>query len=174
MEQKAYKPEQIATKELKSHKDLKRKKSIGPVDKPNATFVKAKKQMKIFRDALNRIHEKEEVMKSWQIRHIFRLYKEMGMKDKWSNERGITLASNPNTENISRDKRQRIRRNEKESNMTIYRSNRNSNLHIQIRNLEPKRKRKKFNYRRYSIQHRKWLWTYHREPQQQNSRKEED
>ena len=79
-----------------SHKKLKRKKSLGPDDIPNETFIEANKKTRdIFREAFNRIHVKDEIPKSWQLGHILRLYKGKGTKGKCSNERGITLASNP-------------------------------------------------------------------------------
>ena len=89
--------ENITHKELnKAIKKLKRKKSLGPDEIPNETFIEANKETReIFRTALNRIHEKEEIPESWQLGHILRLYKGKGIKGKCSNERGITLASNP-------------------------------------------------------------------------------
>ena len=79
-----------------SHKiKLKRKKSLGPDDIPNETFIEANKKTRdIFREAFNITHVKEDIPKSWQIGHILRLNKGKGTKGKCSNERGITLASN--------------------------------------------------------------------------------
>ena len=96
-EQTKEEPEQITPKELGiAIKKLKSKKSLGPDDIPNETFIEANKKTRdIFREAFNRINVKEEIPKSWQICHILRLYKGKGTKGKCSNERGITLASNP-------------------------------------------------------------------------------
>ena len=96
-DQQEKKTENITYKELnKVIKKLKRKKSLGPDEIPNETFIEANKDTReIFRSALNRIHEKEEIPESWQLGHILRLYKGKGIKGKCSNERGITLASNP-------------------------------------------------------------------------------
>ena len=90
------KSENITDKKLnKAIKKLKRKKSLGPDEIPNETFIEANKDTReIFRTALNRIHE-EEIPESWQLGHILRLYKGKGIKGKCSTERGITLASNP-------------------------------------------------------------------------------
>ena len=96
-DQQEKKTENITYKELnKVIKKLKRKKSLGPDEIPNETFIEANKNTReIFRSALNRIHEKVEIPESWQLGHILRLYKGKGIKGKCSNERGITLASNP-------------------------------------------------------------------------------
>ena len=96
-DQQEKKIENITYKELnKVIKKLKRKKSLGPDKIPNETFIEPNKDTReIFRSALNRIHEKEEIPESWQLGHILRLYKGKGIKGKCSNERGITLASNP-------------------------------------------------------------------------------
>ena len=96
-DQQEKKTENITYKELnKAIKKLKRKKSLGTDEIPNETFIEANKDTReMFRTALNRIHEKEEIPESWQLGHIRRLYKGKGIKGKCSNERGITLASNP-------------------------------------------------------------------------------
>ena len=67
-EQTKEEPEQITPKELGiAIKKLKSKKSLGPDDIPNETFIEANKKTRdIFREAFNRIHVKEEIPKSWQ------------------------------------------------------------------------------------------------------------
>ena len=96
-DQREKKTENITYKELnKAIKKLKRKNSLGPDEIPNETFIEANKDTReIFRTALNRIHEEEDIPESWQLGHILRPYKGKGIKGKCSNERGITLASNP-------------------------------------------------------------------------------
>ena len=96
-EQTTEEPEHISPKEIGTViKTLKRKKSLGPDDIPNETFIEANKKTRdIFREAFNRIHVKEEIPESWQVGHILRLYKGKGTKGKCSSERGITLAKQP-------------------------------------------------------------------------------
>ena len=80
-DQQEKKTENITYKELnKALKKLKRKKSLGPDEIPNETFIEANKDTReIFRTSLNRIHEEEEIPESWQLGHILRLYKGKGI-----------------------------------------------------------------------------------------------
>ena len=88
--------EEISEKEMNLViKKLKRNKSLG-IDKiPNEMFIEADKETRsILREILEQIHKTEEIPNSWEEGEIIRLYKGKGLKGKWSNERGITLASN--------------------------------------------------------------------------------
>ncbi len=88
--------EEITMKELNNAiKKLKTKKSTGPDDIPNETFIKANHKTKdMYLKILNDIHKTEEIPETWKKGNIKRLYKGKGTKGKCSNERGITLASN--------------------------------------------------------------------------------
>ena len=88
--------EKITTKELnKAINKLKKKKSTGPDNIPNETFINADKRTReIYRKAMNKISEEESIPEEWQEGEIIRLYKGKGIKGKCSNERGITLSSN--------------------------------------------------------------------------------
>ena len=78
-----------------SHKKLKRKKSVGPVEIPNEIFIEGNRSVRnTLLKTYNRIHSTEEITPSWLKGEIIRLYKGKGKKGKCSNKRGITLASN--------------------------------------------------------------------------------
>jgi len=87
----------IESTELKKViKKLKRNKSLGPDKIPNEIFIEANDEtIEVYNSLFNKIYETEEIPLSWLIGHILRLYKGKGIKGQCSNERGITLASNP-------------------------------------------------------------------------------
>ena len=70
------------------------KKSLGPDQLPNEIFIEADQETRnILCDIIREVHTKEKIPHSWLEGEIKRLYKGKGVKDKCSNERGITLAS---------------------------------------------------------------------------------
>ena len=76
-------------------KELKRKKSLGPDKIPNEIFIEAnKKTREILREVIAKVHKSEEIPHSWEEGEIIRIYKGKGQKEKYSNERWITLARN--------------------------------------------------------------------------------
>ena len=77
-------------------KKLKRKKATGPDNLPNEIFIEADQQTKeIYRKHFNKLNETMLIPTIWQEGEIKRLWKGKGTKGKCSNERGITLSSNP-------------------------------------------------------------------------------
>ena len=76
-------------------KRLKRNKSLGPDKIPNEIFIEANRETKqLLKIMIENIHITEYIPRSWEEGEIIRLYKGKGQKEKCSNERGITLASN--------------------------------------------------------------------------------
>ena len=86
----------ISDKEMdKIIKTLKRNKNLGPDKIPNEIFIEANKETKqLLKTMIENIHITENILPSWKEDEIIRLYKGKGQKEKCSNERGITLASN--------------------------------------------------------------------------------
>ena len=59
------------------------------------TFLEANQETtKTLTKMINNVHEEESIPRSWLEGNIIRLYKGKGQKGKYSNERGITVASN--------------------------------------------------------------------------------
>ncbi len=92
----APKAEPVTEKEINTTvRNLKKGKSTGPDKIPNEAFTNATKQtLEIYRKAMNKIIETQEIPDQWQEGELIRIYKGKGTKGQCKNERGITLASN--------------------------------------------------------------------------------
>ena len=87
---------QMDTKKLNTAiKKLKRKKSKGPDNIPNESFIEADQETRtIYQAILNKITKTETIPQEWQEGEMITMYKGKGIKGKCSNEIGIPLSSN--------------------------------------------------------------------------------